>query len=82
MRNLTKWTGNTLALLLASTGCEMMTGEPQDNSDMVSGALQATISQPRLPAIPGAQADGSSDSISYIMLLENRSMPTVRERTG
>ena len=70
MRNLTKRTGHVLALLIASTGCEIMTGEVEDSSDMISGAWQATISEPRLPAIPGAQADGSSDSISYIMLLD------------
>lgn len=70
MRNLTKWTMNTLALLIASTGCEMMTGEAGDNSDVISGAWQAAIPQPRPFAIPGAPADASSDSISYIMLLD------------
>ena len=70
MRNLTKWIGNTLALLIAFTGCHMMTGEVGDGSDLVSGAWQATISKPRLPEISGAQADVSSDSISYIMLLD------------
>ncbi len=70
MRNLPKWAGNALALLIASTGCEMMVGEVEDSSDMISGAWQATTSEPRIPAIPGAQADVSSDSISYIMLLD------------